>query len=166
MRSDPADQASRMSLRETMSPPATLQSASPASRGVDGRSHSAIRASRPEQVEAVPPLCRKRPSLRNTTVAFVPERLSLFVRVTTLRLLAPPWSAVFLAASMLFCAAILLQPLTTAGLGSPSFGPNRGADPKTPLTKLPESVVTIGKAVASLRLRADAPVVRASAPVR
>ena len=77
-----------------------------------------------------------------------------------LRRLGPHWSAIFLAASKLFCAAILLQPLIAGGLGSPSLEANKSADPIGSLN----AAASIDKAVPGLE--PGAPVVRASAWAR
>lgn len=80
-----------------------------------------------------------------------------------LRRLGPHWSAVFLAASLLFCAAILLQPLIGGGLGS-SVEANQSADPIGSRTNLLNAAASIDKAVPGLE--PGAPVVRASAWAR
>ena len=68
-------------------------------------------------------------------------------RMTMLRHFAPYWSAVFLAASLLFCAAILLRPLTTGDL-----------NPTSPMSEITEAVV--------LRTRALDPVASAEEAIR
>jgi hypothetical protein len=79
-------------------------------------------------------------------------------QMTMLRHLAPHWSAVSLAASLLFCAAILLRPLTTADL-----------NPTAPMSPIAEPVeMKALKSVAGVRkairhLGDDALVVRVSA---
>jgi hypothetical protein len=81
-----------------------------------------------------------------------------------LRRLGPHWSAIFLAASLLFCAAILLQPLIAGGLGSPSLEANKSADPIGSRTNSLNAAASIDKAVPGLE--PGAPVVRASAWAR
>ena len=79
-----------------------------------------------------------------------------------LRHFAPHWSAVFLAASLLFCTAILVQPLTTRGL-NPIPPVSQIAEPRT---KALEPVASVGKAIHHYSLRADALVVSVSAGAR
>jgi hypothetical protein len=83
-------------------------------------------------------------------------------QMTMLRDFAPHWSAVFLAASLLFCTAILVQPLTTKDLKSiPPVG--QIAEPRT---KTLEPIASVGKAVPRHDVREDALVVRVSAGAR
>ena len=84
--------------------------------------------------------------------------------MTMLRRLGPDWSAIFLAASLLFCAAILLQPLIAGSLGSPSLEANKSADPIGSRTNSLNAAASIDKAVPGLE--PGAPVVRASAWAR
>jgi hypothetical protein len=87
---------------------------------------------------------------------------TLAVRMTMLRRFAPHWSAALLAASLLFYAAILLQPLSTGD-------PNSVA-PMSQLAvlraKALEPIASVGTAIHRHNVREDAVVIRVSAGTR
>ena len=82
-----------------------------------------------------------------------------------LRHFVPLWSAVSLAASLLFCAAILLRPLATGDL-YPSSPMSRIAEPVEPRAKALERVAGVGQAIDRHNMSEDALVVRVSASAR
>jgi hypothetical protein len=84
--------------------------------------------------------------------------------MTMLRHLRSHWSSIFLTASLLFCAAILVQPLLAGGRRSPSFEANQSAGPIGSRKISLDAGVGIDKAVPGLE--PGAPVVRASAWAR
>ena len=87
---------------------------------------------------------------------------TLVGQMTMLRHFAPHWSTVFLTASLLFCTAILVQPLTTRDL-NPIPPVSQIAEPRT---RTLEPIANVGKAIHRHILREDALVVRVSAGVR
>jgi hypothetical protein len=79
--------------------------------------------------------------------------------MTMLRPFAPHWSAVLLAASLLFCTAILFQPLTARDLNQiPPM-----IQIAQPRTNTLEPIASVGKAINRHNRREDALVVRVSA---
>jgi hypothetical protein len=82
-----------------------------------------------------------------------------------LRHFVPLWSAVSLAASLLFCAAILLWPLATGDLNL-TAPISRIAEPVEPRVKALERVAGIGPAIDRHSVSEDALVLRVSAGAR
>ena len=82
-----------------------------------------------------------------------------------LRQFVPHWSAVFLATSLLFCAAILLRPLATGDV-NPTAPMSRIAEPVEPRVQAQERVAGVGPAIDRHNMSEDALVVRVSAGAR
>ena len=86
-------------------------------------------------------------------------------RMMTLRRLIPHWSAIFLVASLLFCAAILLGPLASGNVSSrPGLG--QRAQPIKLEAKTLEPVTGPRKAAQGLTVGKDTTVVRVSTGAR
>jgi hypothetical protein len=85
--------------------------------------------------------------------------------MTMLRPFAPHWSAVFLAASLLFCAAILLRPLTTGDL-NPTVPMSQIAEAVELRKTAPQPIANVGQAIHRRNAREDALVVRVSTSAR
>jgi hypothetical protein len=85
--------------------------------------------------------------------------------MTMLRHFAPHWSAVFLAASLLLCTAILFQPLTARDL-HPIPPVSQIAEAVELRKTAPEPIASVGKTINRHNLREDALVVRVSAGTR
>ena len=78
-----------------------------------------------------------------------------------LRRLLPHWSAILLAASLLFCAAVILGPLAAVDV-SRRPGLSQGAQHIELRANAVEPVAGIGKTVRGLKLREDTPVIDVS----
>jgi hypothetical protein len=85
--------------------------------------------------------------------------------MTMLRRFAPHWSAVFLAASLLFCAAIVLRPITTGAL-NPTSPTGEITEQVVLRTRALDPVADVEKSIPRHNHREDALVVRVSAGTR